>query len=308
MSVFHYVAHQLRDVPLFESEDVYSNSTSSGAIYNDFDHNPLDLLQGSTTQEFCFSQCSNDVSHSEAPAVPQAAIDHAILEADKNEGILYDHLTFDSSSFDCSSDINDLEYMRKVYLLATADSEAWKKLSITDETIHIFKIRHRADWKGTDSVYDAWLLSEKEMRSSFDYDKFFQLYPDYEDSRKRIHEELHEGSEKENDVACGSLTPMSEIYEEDFEQPESNKVSKKYLTEKQVADFFSSPVLSKKDDKSNIRKPFHSKKIGETVLITDSSNTDGNETDDDKDALQSRLEWFHSKNIVETIVISSDEE
>ena len=121
---------------------------------------------------------------------------------------------------------------------------------------------------------------------------------------------MHEGSEKENDVACGALTPMSENDAEDFEQPESNKVSKKYLTEKQVADFFSfesSPVLSKKDDKSNIRKPFQSKKIDETILITD-SDTDGNETDDDKGALHSRLEWFHSENIVETIVISSDEE
>ena len=155
MSVFHYVAHQLRDVPLFESEDAYVNSTSSGAIYNDFGHNPLDLLQGSTAQEFFFSRCSNDVYLSEGPTVPQAAIDHAILEADKNEGILYDHLTFDSSIFDCSRDINDLEYMRKVYLLATADSEAWKKLSITDEIIHIFTMRLRADWKGTDSVYDA---------------------------------------------------------------------------------------------------------------------------------------------------------
>ena len=103
---------------------------------------------------------------------------------------------------------------------------------------------------------------------------------------------------------------MSQSDTKDFEQPESNKVSKKYLTEKKVADFFSSqssPVLSKKDNKSNIRKPFQSKKVDETILIT-YSETDGNGTDDDKGALQSRLEWFHSKNIVETIVISRDEE
>ena len=95
MDVFHYVLQKLVDMPLFESEAIHEETESEGgAIYNDFDNDPAKLLCSQYSENFCFSQLSSNVVT--ADIIPQEAVDKAVLEADRVEGIFYEHLYFDS--------------------------------------------------------------------------------------------------------------------------------------------------------------------------------------------------------------------
>ena len=202
MVVYHYVANQLQGVPLFESiSEVEEDEFGKGSSYNDFDNDPLQLLISKCNESFCYSQSSNSAGNDIeiTNIVPQDAIDNAVLEADRVEGILYDHLAFDSVCFDCTSEATDADYIEKVYRLASYDHDAWDNLEVSEETVNIFEMRRRSDWHGADSVYDAWLLSNKYRRSWFRYDMFFKRYPDYEITRKRLHEQLH-GDESDEDI------------------------------------------------------------------------------------------------------------
>ena len=59
MQVFNYVANALKDVPLFDSDtDDAIPAEDSGAVYNDFDYSPMELLQ-TNGNDFCFSQTTN---------------------------------------------------------------------------------------------------------------------------------------------------------------------------------------------------------------------------------------------------------
>ena len=51
MEVFHYVALKLQNMPIFEYGDICNTPGCSGAIYNDVDFNPSELLQDSCAEE-----------------------------------------------------------------------------------------------------------------------------------------------------------------------------------------------------------------------------------------------------------------
>ena len=106
MEVFHYVAEKLRVYPLFENgnKSIKINK-ERGAVYNDFDFNSTELL----------SECSSNITYSQTSVqdtsdvfslnsdalVPQMSIDHAVLEADKNnEPFFYNTLAFDHPGYD----------------------------------------------------------------------------------------------------------------------------------------------------------------------------------------------------------------
>ena len=159
MEIFHYVSNELKGTPNFECGNTVPIE-NTGAIYNDFDRNPGSLLEDMSTQESSYSQSSNLEEGNIADMqnlVPQSAIDYAILEADRTEGILYPYLAIDHDLVDCTSQPRDPAYLEKVYKIFTF---AWKDIlrEMTTTTFEIYHMRERIDWSGADSVYDAWLL------------------------------------------------------------------------------------------------------------------------------------------------------
>ena len=84
--------------------------------------------------------------------VPQISIDHAVLEADKNnEPVFYNTLAFDHPGYDISSSAPDKEYLNKVHRLATGGH---KNINGSKELIDIYEMRQRNNWEGADSVYE----------------------------------------------------------------------------------------------------------------------------------------------------------
>jgi len=186
MKVFHYLAVQLKDTPMFEctsATPILENEEEEnmGAVYNDFDNNPMDLLEMEGSFSFSYSQQSNRVPEERnlVADVPQSAVDSAVLQADKDEYILYEHLAFEHDLVDYTSEKDEKDYFRKVYEIVTGE---WKQIKphLTDRTIQIYEMKLRVDWSGADSVFDAWLLLGDYRRNWFNLDLFEELYPDWE--------------------------------------------------------------------------------------------------------------------------------
>ena len=182
MLVFHFLANFLKDEPLFDNE--VEESFSTGAVYNDFDSCPMDtLLTQEEAETFCYSQPnindSNPINENESVSMEEA-LDNAVMEADKNEGILYEHLQFDTVYFDNSSEECTPEYCAKVHALATNFENAWTDLKLTGQAIRMFERRMRTDWSAPDTVFDAWLLRRGCERSWFDSHQFYLQFPDFE--------------------------------------------------------------------------------------------------------------------------------
>ena len=95
-----------------------------GAVFNDFDFDSTELLSECTsniTYSQTLVQDASDVfSLNSDKLVPHMSIDHAVLEADKNnEPVFYNTLPFDYPDYDISSRTPDKEYLNKVHRLAT---------------------------------------------------------------------------------------------------------------------------------------------------------------------------------------------
>jgi len=234
------VANQLKYVDLFDSHSIEIEDGNEGAIYNDFDSNPLDLLGGITNMP-CYSQSSNISSCSKSEdvqleMVSREAKEHALLVADKEESIFVDFLSFDSELYDISTEEVDLQYMEKVYKLVTMeDKDTFKKIGISTSTIGIFEMRHRNSWTGPDSIYDAWLLVHGYRRNWFPHSRFFRKYPNAStrmDTVKQMYAAIADQDVDSSD-------------DEQCEETEKRKPSdlasgkrKKYMTESQVEKFF----------------------------------------------------------------------
>ena len=64
-------------------------------------------------------------------------------------------------------------------------------------------MRQRNNWKGVDSVHDAWLLSNNMPRKWFPYKKFTSMFPGWEHHRLLIYN-------KENLEQCSQSTPIED--------------------------------------------------------------------------------------------------
>jgi len=190
-----YVAHVLKDVELFDSDN-RANQSNEGSIY--YDRCPLDLLHSNSDDQFCYSQTSNldrkDKAEEESEALKEA-VDHAIMAEDKAVGVQYNHLQWETEFYDNYSDIVSPKYLEKVYRLAT-DDDLWHDLNFTKETIAMFERRLRTQWEDTDSVYDAWVIRKGLERPLFDYHTFHIRYPAFSKilSQKNNQEEHEEGT------------------------------------------------------------------------------------------------------------------
>ena len=216
MEVFHFLAEELKDIPLFQSSLLSQDSEENrGAVYNDFDFDTGTLLDNF---EVRFSEIANEDSSDINPAplsqlVPSEAVENAILEADDNDGVLYEHITFDSPFFDCESPTADDTYMEKVYALAMGE---YKNCHGGGERAEeIFEMRRRNKWMGPDSVYDAWLLSNRETREWFPYEVFLEKYPDWEEDREKLIMEREEIEESDIDEGNESEKSLFESYDEE---------------------------------------------------------------------------------------------
>ena len=206
MEVFHYVAEKLRVYPLFE------NRNKSIKINKKEEQSITTLI---LTQQSYFSECSSNITYSQTSVqdtndvfslnsdalVPQMFIDHAVLEADKNnESVFYNTLVFDHPDYDISSSTSDKEYLKKVHRLATG---GYKDINRSEELFNIYEMRQRNNWEGADSVYDAWLLSNNMPRKWFPYKKFISMFPEWEHQRLLIYN-------KENLEKCSQSTPVED--------------------------------------------------------------------------------------------------
>jgi len=112
-----------------------------GSIYNDIDHNPLTLLQNGENFSFKSTQESNvaDVRSSE---IIQGELDYAVLKADEIEGIANEDIVFQNEYWDIENQPDDEEYLKKVFLIASNDENAWKNqepLSKQAEKIYLIR-------------------------------------------------------------------------------------------------------------------------------------------------------------------------
>ncbi|XP_066920801.1 serine-rich adhesin for platelets-like [Clytia hemisphaerica] len=198
MEVFHYLAEQLKHEPIFDTPTHRWNGAGAakgmGAVFNDFDFSPMDLMLADENAEFSLSQTpsipSNNVQTVDAdvPSSPSnskdsatvEAIDHAIMEADRVEGVLYEDLSWDTPLFDNASEKCDEEYVQKVVELASNNEGCWDALHISDKAVSMFRRRARVFWDGPDTVYDAWLVRKGYERPWFDYHLMNCSFPSFD--------------------------------------------------------------------------------------------------------------------------------
>ena len=141
METFHYLANQLKGTPIFENDhSKIDKNKESGAVFNDFDFQPDELLS-STHNDKMFGTISNSsvrFDHNDPSfLIPQEWVDHAILKVDRHEPIFYDALSFEHPHYDISSSATDKEYMEKVYKIATG---GFKELPITQKVLEIYEM------------------------------------------------------------------------------------------------------------------------------------------------------------------------
>ena len=111
MEVFHYVANELNGEPLFDS--AVDEQQDTGSIYIDFDSASRSLMITSEEcAEFSFSQKMTS-SPAKTSTVITEAVDYAVMDADMHDGLLYEHLVWESSMFDNVSETCDDAYIKK---------------------------------------------------------------------------------------------------------------------------------------------------------------------------------------------------
>ena len=107
---------------LFLKAEIKSSKINKerGPVYNDFDFDStstelLSECSSSITYSQTLVQDTNDVfSLNSYALVPQMSIDHAVLEANKNnEPVFYNTLAFDNLDYNISSSTPDKEYLKK---------------------------------------------------------------------------------------------------------------------------------------------------------------------------------------------------
>ena len=117
MQVFHWCGDQLKDLPVFEERAVRPKEI----LYNDFDYDPdSEKFIDEEANDISYNEHISDIDLSDEDLVPYEAVEHAVIDADTNEGILADHTTFEHPSFDISDTVDD-DYLEKVKNLIVSE-------------------------------------------------------------------------------------------------------------------------------------------------------------------------------------------
>ena len=229
MEVFHYVADQLKEIPLFEATTAAAASAGIGAIFNDFDNpSPFDE---SSTSNLSFSSQSTELNSTvdliveEGVSLPE--VDCAILESDRIEGLWNEDLTFEKELFDYGSEAANEEYYRKVYLLLTESLAIVENIS--EKAERDFEIRCRNNWQLRDSVYDAWLIQNEKQREFFSKERLKNQFPDLEENqqkkRKRTSSQISSDDDLLRTIIKGKKTKRSELISSSSEEDSYESLS-----------------------------------------------------------------------------------
>lgn len=179
MEVFHWVALQLKDVPIFSCP--LREKKKEGAYYNDFDNENPFSSDDSDDLEFSFTQPSvtDKRKTSSQPGCSRSSSKSKTFEE------VLDETYYMLEHFDRYSPNPDKEYRKKVYLLLKEEADSLK-IPLTNEIYEIYLQRHAMDWSGADTVYDLFLLGMQLERSWFPYEVFEAEYPNYQSLIDRI--------------------------------------------------------------------------------------------------------------------------
>ena len=269
MSIFHYVAEQIKDMPLFEHSVNLEEEDGDGrgeSLYNDFDFDFDSASLLNTSQQNNVEQQNEESLMIPRPS--QDIIDHALLEADAQEGIFYDANCVASPYFDCESESTNPNYLINVMMLVADELES---IELSEETLNAFRIRHRNDWQGADSIFDAWLILNSLERSWFSMSVF-------EDFLVNYRSENEDESSTESNKRKSSTS--DETYEEDEECATENMPQPKRVrtttNESSISDGSSS------DDSSSdgsISVSSNSEGSNSDGSSSDGSSTDGSSSD-----------------------------
>ena len=293
MDVFHYVAEELKDVEIFTNSSSTGQQLTCGSIYNDTDHDPLNLLHGEEQSTFCYSQITETSSDINTAAILQEGMEYAIAEADSAE-----HMTFHTDHFETEAAADDELYLEKVYLIASGDTDTWESLVISEQAKKVFGYRLKHGWSKADSVYDAWLLLRKQRRSWFRYDLFFEKYPEFRQERQQKRLELLQ--EPDTDVSSGSETESLSPSVVRKRSPTEKPLPEKKLCTDEATES-SSILQSDSDHEFSPEVPCQKRR---RIILT-SSSSEESATEDDKTKLHDML--FNAPiEVNETIIISSD--
>ena len=152
----------------------------------------------------------------------------------------------DHELFDCKADINSEKYHRKVFLLAKG---SWQEIEdFYSEDAERFKIRLQHSWKGKDTLYDAWLLSQRKTREQFHMEKFLERYPKWPELWEELYGENGKFTNSSQEI-CSA--PVQNVLANEYKDPtdspcQSPPLQKKRCHEASPGSQPPSPPLRKK--------------------------------------------------------------
>ena len=173
MEVIHWLAIKLTDIPLFEENQ---GRLQGRKFYNQFDSNPLDLITNAKQCSFNTSlhEDVSDDDRADETFVPDEALEKALLDSDRQTGILYNDTCFEHPSFDITSATADDSYLQKVFNIITVEMQ---QHPLSNRSKKVFEMRYRNNWTSPDTVYDAWLVTEGKSRPWFPLRRFLKKFP-----------------------------------------------------------------------------------------------------------------------------------
>ena len=220
MMVFHYCANELKDEPLFsDDENGHDNNVGNegyesdeGAKYNDYDRTDADLFRPKDILQF--SSAGEQAQVDEAvpsSVVPDHMLQHVSFKLDK---AYPEHWVKDHKLFDYKADINSEEYHRKMFLLANG---GWQETEdFYSEDAERLKMRLNHSWKGKDTLYDAWLLSERKTHEQFDMETFLERYPKWPELWEELYGENRKFANSSQEI-CSA--PVQNVLADEFKDP-----------------------------------------------------------------------------------------
>ena len=90
------------------------------------------LLSTEECARFSFSQAMPSSPVKSSPVINDV-LDSAIIDEDRDVGLLYEHLFWDSPHFDNMSESCDGEYLTKVHKLVTNEEDCWSDIIISPQ-------------------------------------------------------------------------------------------------------------------------------------------------------------------------------
>lgn len=199
MPIFHYLAEELKDEPLFsDEEDCTIDETDEfgeGAIYNEFSSEKTkDLL---TTKQISEMELHPSQNQSESLESSQYDPYACFTREDEGEALRIAE-TIDPELYKINHRLQittgstkNADYIKAVMLLVTCrlrilSLNFYQELAMTK--------LHEDGYDQPNSAYDAWLLVNGFRREQFDVQEMLKIYPGVERDLDAIQKDLDENS------------------------------------------------------------------------------------------------------------------